>query len=223
MILTTIVLAAAGGDSTDPWHVLGNSYDDRLAIAALADLALARRLAIGPAAEDESPAARRLALGQGPTLAGSAGVAFDALTRATRALDVDRAIRALRDITPAAEADLVASRAFVAADAKGVFKKRSTFVARADAVAWAQSAIARADVRTAEGRSLVAIATVGLPDRRLARLCGGQPVPRLDAFEPFHPALPAPDGTPIGENTADLLTTLVVVLAATNDTTNDFD
>jgi hypothetical protein len=223
VILSTIVLAAAGGESTDPWHVLGSSYSERLAIAALADLTLARRLTIAPAADDESPAARRLGLGGGPPLPGPSGVAFETLASVTRSLDVDRAVHALRDIAPAAEGELVATGAFVAAGEKGVFKKRTRLAARPEAVAWAQTAITRAATATAGGRALVLIATVGLPARRLARLCGGEAPPRLDPFEPFHPALPSSDGLALGHDAADLLTTLVVVLAATSDTTNDFD
>lgn len=224
MITSTVVLAAAGDGSTDPWHVLGNSYADRLALAALADLTLLRRLRVAPEVADESPAARRLELLPGPQLGGALGVACDLLAASTKQLDVDRAVRLLRDLAPAVEAELVASGAFVEAGQKGLLKKRTVLAARPEAVAAAQTQIrGPADPRLAEPRALVLVATTGLPAKRMTKLCGGALAMRPDPFDAFPSGSIALDGQPLGDNAADLLTALVTVLAATSDTTNDFD
>jgi hypothetical protein len=67
------------------------------------------------------------------------------------------------------------------------------------------------------------MATIGMPGRRLARLCGEPMTAHLDPFDPFDPSSPGPDGRPLGDKPAELLTILTTVLAATNDTTNDYD
>jgi hypothetical protein len=224
MILRTITLAAAGGSSTDPWHVLGNSYADRLAIAALADLTLLRRLRIAPAADDESPAARRLEVLAGGRPDGALGDACDALMSSTKQLDIDRAVRLLRDIAPEVEAELRAAGDLVPAGQKGVLKKRTVLVPRQESIAVARARIREpADPRLAEPRALVLIATTGMPTKRLTQLCGGAVAMRPDPFDAFPAASIAPDGQPLGDNAADLMTALVTVLAATSDTTNDFD
>ncbi|MGD9997968.1 MAG: hypothetical protein AB7L17_15180 [Ilumatobacteraceae bacterium] len=224
MIATTVYLAAAGDGSTDPWHVLGNSYAERLALAALADLALLRGLDVAPADPSESPAARRLALVGGPGLPGALGVAASALAASTKQLDVDRAVRLLRDLSPAIEAELVQTGALVAGGQKGLLKKRAVLVARPEAVADAQARLrAGASDDTAAGLTLAVFATTGMPARRLVKLCGGAPPAAPDPFDAFRRDMVAPDGQPIGDRVADLLTTLATVLAATSDTTNDFD
>ena len=96
MILPTIHLAAWADPSGDPWRVLGNSGFARLAIAGLADLALARRLAVAPAADDEGPGGRRLSLVPGPPVGGLTAFVEQTLAGVTKQLDVDRAVRSLR-------------------------------------------------------------------------------------------------------------------------------
>ncbi|MBI5089851.1 MAG: hypothetical protein HZB15_13595 [Actinobacteria bacterium] len=195
-----------------------------MAIAALADLTLVRRLQIAPALESESPAARRLVLLPGPAASGATGAASDALTASTKPLDVDRAVRLLRDLAPAIEAELVASGALVEGGQKGLLKKRTVLTARPEAVSWAQAQIRGAALeRGAASRALVVVATTGMPTKRLHQLCGGALTAGLDPFDAFRVDSPAPDGQPLGHNGADLLTTLATVLAATSDTTNDFD
>jgi hypothetical protein len=227
-IVATIYLAAAE-DSTDPWHVLGHTYDARLAIAALADLALARRLVAAPGAADDSPAARVLEVVPGPAPAGALAAALAGLASTSKRRDIDRVVGLLRDLSPAIEADLLASSGFVAAGEKGRFRKRTALAVDGDARAAAQARIRDAAESAAAGaggaaeRALALVAMTGLSARRLSRLCGGARPARLDPFEPFDPASRGPDGRLLGDKPADLLTALVTVLAATHDTTNDYE
>ncbi len=222
MIVTTIYLAA-GGASADPWPVLGNSGTERLAIAALADLTLARRLQVAPAADDESPAARRLAIVPGPPLPHVLSAAIDALTSVTKQLDVDRAVRSLRNLAPAVEAALVSTGELVEHGTKGLLKKRPAVVAHPQWLAAARQRIGSfAWPPSAEAHALALIATTGLPDQRRWEMLGGTAGPELGALDPFgtfDPNAPAPDGAPIGPNGADLLSALTLELAATSDTT----
>lgn len=224
MILHTLVLAAAVDSSTDPWHVLGNSYAERLALAALADLTLGRQLQIGPPDDDASPAARRLAVVSDQRPGGALGDAFDLLLSAGTKLDVDRAVRLLRDLAPAVEADLVVGGHLVETGQKGLLRKRAVLAVRPESGAEAQAQIrAGAGSAAAGPRALFLLAITGLPSKRATRLCGATPSLSFDPFEPFDPNSVAPDGHTLGPNAADLLVTLTTVLAATTDTTNDFD
>ncbi|MFN8021698.1 MAG: hypothetical protein U0Q03_09255 [Acidimicrobiales bacterium] len=223
MILSTIHLAAWAGGEGDPWKVLGNSGFERLAIAGLADLALARRLAVAPAADDESPGARRLSLVPGPPVGGITAVVEQTLAGVTKQLDVDRAVRALRDLGPQVDAALVASGDLVPQGQHGMFKKREAYAAQPERGAAAQSWIRMPGLPlTAAGRAMVLIAVLGLPNDRMIRLTGGPLAPELAPVSPwveFDPGLQAPDGAPIGPMTARLLDALVEVLAGTSDTT----
>jgi len=222
MIVTTVYLAA-GGAAADPWPVLGNSGTERLALAALADLALARRLQVAPAADDESPAARRLAIVPGPPLPPVLAAAVDALSSVTKQLDIGRAVRALRDLAPAVEAALVASGDVVEQGTRGVLRKRAALRARPESVAAARQWIGWFPwPPNAEVHALALLATIGLRRQRMAELLGGAAGPQLLALDPFGPYDPnalAPDGAPIGPNGADLLGALTLELAATSDTT----
>lgn len=227
MLVTDLQLAAAGGDSTDPWHVLGNSYAERLAIVTLADLTLLRLLQVAPAADDESPAARRLHLVPAPPAPGVIGWAHGALASVTKQLDVDRAVRALRDVAPVVEAQLVAEGALVEQGQKGLLRKRTVLAPEPTRLAAAQHRV-RSPGRplTATSRAMVVLSTFGLPRDRLAQLAGGAldaDALAIGAWDPFDPALLAPDGHPLGPNAADLLTSLVYVLAGTHDTTGWVD
>jgi len=222
MIVTTIYLAA-GGTAADPWPVLGNSGPERLALAALADLTLARRLQAAPEAENESAAARRLALVPGPPLPPVLSTAMASLASVTKQLDVDRAVRALRDLAPAVEAALVASGDLVEQGTKGLLRKRPALVGRPESVTAARQWIGAFPwPPTAEVHALALLATIGLPDQRRFEMVGGmvgQQLLALDPFGPFDPNAPAPDGAPLGPNGADLLGALTVVLLGTPDTT----
>lgn len=223
MIVTTVYLAASGGDGADPWRVLGNSGHVRLAVAALADLAVARALEVEPAADDESPAARRLAVVDPVPAHNLLRAAVGELSNVSRTLDIDRAVRALRNLSQAVEAELVAAGELVEQGQRGLLKKRSVLAARSEGVDAAQQRIRGADTRTAEARALVLIATAGLAGKRLQQMTGGATPAGLDPFDAFSPAAPAPDGAPIGPNGADLLTALITVLMATTDTTGRMD
>ena len=222
MIVTTIHLAA-GGERADPWPVLGNSGRDRLAIAALADLALARRLQIAAAAGDESPAGRGLVVVDGAPVPPVLAWALDALAGVSKHRDVDRAVRALRDIGPVVQAALLAAGDVAQQGSTGLLRKRPALVARPESVAAARQWIGMFPwPPTAEVHALALIATTGLPDQRRYELVGGMVGPQLlalDPFGPFDPNAPAPDGLPIGANGAELLGVLTTVLAATSDTT----
>lgn len=224
MITTTLYLAAAAETSCDPWRVLGTSYADRVAIAALADLTLARRLQVAPAADDESAAARRLHPVPGPPLGEPLDTAAALLGAADRNLDVDRAVRLLRDLAPVIEQHLLATGALAEAGQKGLLRKRTVVAPRPEAVAAARSAVAAAAQRPdAPSRTLALLATVGLPDRRAAILHGGARPTRPDPFDDLAPSAPNSDGAPLGDNAADLLTALVTVLAGTTDHTGAFE
>lgn len=222
MIVTTIYLAA-GGESADPWPVLGNSGRERLALAALADLTVQRRLQVAPEAEDESPAGRRLAIVPGAAVAPVLASALDALAGVSKQLDVDRAVRALRDLAPAVEAALRASGDIVEVGTSGLLRKRAALAARPESVAAARQWIGAFPwPPSAEVHALALLATIGLPDQRRYEMVGGmvgQQLLALDPFGPFDPNAPAPDGAPIGPNGADLLGALTMVMAGTSDTT----
>jgi hypothetical protein len=223
MIVTTIYLAAMDEGSGDPWGVLGNSGAERLAIGALADLTLARHLAIGPETGNDSPAGRRLDLLVRPVAPRVLAAAHDELSTVSKQLDIDRAVRALRDLAPTIEQELIDAGDLVPAGQKGMFKKRTTFAPVAERVAAARQRIrSLPEGPTLESRVLAVLATTGLPRKRLHRLAGGAldaPVGALDPFEPYDPGATAPDGAPIGTHGAELLSALTVVLAATSDTT----
>jgi Golgi phosphoprotein 3 (GPP34) len=217
LIASTVYLAAAE-ESADPWHVLGSTYAERLAIAALADLALARLVTALPEGRDESPAARRVQTVPGPIPAGALGVAVAALTASTKQLDVDRAVRLLDDLAPAIEADLVATGALVEGATKGLFKKRAVLSASPAHRDAARGRIrAAASSTAAADRALVLIATMGLSGKEMAQMCGGTISSMHDPFEPFSESAVAPDGHPLGTGPAELLTALVYVLAGTGD------
>jgi hypothetical protein len=226
LISTTLYLAAADG-STDPWHVLGNSYAERLAIAALADLTLARRLAVGAARPDESPAARVLEARPGPEVTGVLAAALTAWSGTGKRRTIDRSVHQLRNLSTDIAAALVASGDLVAAERPRRWRRATVLTAAPGAPEAAQASIrAAAGSPAAADRALTLAASIGLPARRRARLWGGatavQPEP-FEPFEPFDPAVPAPDGRPLGEPFAETLTALMTVLAATQDTTNDFE
>jgi len=227
LICTTLYLAAAEGP-VDPWHVLGNSYADRLAIAALADLTLARRLAAAPAADDESPAARVLEVQPGPAPTGVLDAALRGLASTSKRRDIDRVVGLLRDLSPAIERDLLASGGLVARGQKGLLRKRPVLAADPAARAAAQSRIRTAAAAAsgpagAADRALALMAIIGMPRRRQARLCGEPLAADLDPFDAFDPSSSGLDGRRLGDKAADLLTALTTVLAATHDTTNDFE
>lgn len=227
MILPTIHLAAWADPSGDPWRVLGNSGFARLAIAGLADLALARRLAVAPAADDEGPGGRRLSLVPGPPVGGLTAFVEQTLAGVTKQLDVDRAVRSLRDLGPQVDAALVASGDLVEQGRRGMFGKRTAYAPVVERAAAAQSWIRMPGLPlSAAGRALVLIATTGLSAKRMARLTGGPLAPELSTLSPwqdFDPGLLAPDGAPIGPMVADLLDALVLELAGTSDTTDWLD
>ena len=223
MISTTLYLAAAE-ESADPWHVLGNPYAPRLAIAALADLGLTRRLSVAPGAMAQSPATRLLEVLPGPPPPGVLRAALAAMVSTGERRDVDRVVHLLGDLSPAIAADLVASGELVVRGQTGRWRKRPVLAAVPEARVQAQSRIRSAAGSPAPAdRALALVASAGMPAQRLARLCGGLLPAHHDPFERFDPASPAADGRPLGDKAADLLTTLITVLAATQDTTNDFE